>query len=74
MIPSIQLDNWAEKMNANNIIQYYKDELLSLKKGKKIVFTIPLGTRKMLLEYGIIRRFGSKFELTDQGNLLLQWT
>jgi len=49
MIPSIQLDNWAEKMNANNIIQYYKDELLSLKKGKKIVSTIPLGTRKMLL-------------------------
>jgi len=74
MIPSIQLDNWAEKMNANNIIQYYKDELLSLKKGKKIVSTIPLGTRKMLLEYGIIRRFGSKFELTDQGDLLLQWT
>ena len=74
MIPSIQLDNWAEKKNANNIIQYYKDELLSLKKGKKIVSSIPLGTRKMLLEYGIIRRFGSKFELTDQGDLLLQWT
>ena len=56
----------------DNMVQYYKVELLSLKRGMKIVSNIPLGTRKMLQASGVIRRFGSKFELTEQGNLLLQ--
>ena len=74
MLSSVQQDIWTEYKNADNIIQYYKTELLSLRKGKKIVSTIPLGTRKLLIEIGIIRRFGPKFELTEQGNDVLKWT
>jgi len=69
--PALQED-WAETRNMDNMVQYYKIELLSLKRGMKIVSNIPLGTRKMLQASGVIRRFGSKFELTEQGNLLLQ--
>jgi len=69
--PALQED-WAETRNMDNMVQYYKVELLSLKRGMKIVSNIPLGTRKMLQASGVIRRFGSKFELTEQGNLLLQ--
>jgi len=72
MLSTVQQEIWTEYKNVDNIIQYYKTELLSIKKGKKIVSTIPLGTRKLLMEYGIIRRFGPKFELTEQGNNLLQ--
>jgi hypothetical protein len=71
MAPSVQLDQ-TEYRNANNIINYYKTELISLRRGKKIVTTIPSGTRKRLVEYGIIRRFGSKFELTSDGDQLLE--
>jgi len=69
--PALQED-WAETRNMDNMVQYYKVELLSLRKGMKIVSNIPLGTRKMLQASGVIRRFGSKFELTEQGNMLLQ--
>jgi len=69
--PALQED-WAETRNMDNMVQYYKVELLSLKRGMKIVSNIPLGTRKMLQASGVIRRFGSKFELTEQGDLLLQ--
>jgi len=69
--PALQED-WTETRNMDNMVQYYKVELLSLRKGEKIVSNIPSGTRKMLQASGVIRRFGSKFELTEQGNQLLQ--
>ena len=72
MSPSVQHVDQTEYRNADNIVNYYKIELRSLRKGKKIVKSIPSGTRKRLVEYGVIRRFGSKFELTDQGDLLLR--
>lgn len=72
MISQAQQGNWTENKNAENILQYYKKELLSLKNGEKIVNKIPLGTRKILIEYGILRKFGPKFEITDHGGNLLQ--
>ena len=72
MPPLSQQEIWIEYKNVDNIINYYKHELLSLRKGKKIN-TIPLGIRKSLVKYGIIRKFGPKFELTEQGNEMLKW-
>ena len=72
MIQPALEEDWAETRNMDNMVQYYKVELLSLRRGMKIVSNIPLGTRKMLQASGVIRRFGSKFELTEQGDLLLQ--
>ncbi len=64
-------DDWRDNLNVRNLLNYYQAELLELKKGSKIVDSVSFGSRKRLIEYGILRRFGSKYELTDRGLTLL---
>ncbi|HUS79290.1 MAG TPA: hypothetical protein VM050_11605 [Patescibacteria group bacterium] len=64
-------ENYAVDRSISNMIQFYKSALLSLLEGKIIVDEVPLGTRKRLVKHGIIRKFGSRFELTDLGEQLL---
>ena len=64
-------DDWTNNLNMSNMLDYYRKELSGLLEGKKIVDSVSLGTRKRLIEYGVLRKFGSKFELTDQGMDLL---
>ena len=71
MNPSIIEVDWTDHLNMRNMIDFYRKELSGLLAGKKIVDSISLGTRKRLIEYGVLRKFGSKFELTDQGMRLL---
>jgi len=54
-----------------NMLDFYRKELSGLLAGRRIVDSISLGTRKRLIEYGVLRKFGSKFELTDKGMKLL---
>ncbi len=68
--PTIE-DDWTDNLNLRNILDFYRKELSGLLAGKKIVDSVSLGTRKRLIEYGVLRKFGSKFELTDQGMELL---
>ena len=67
-------DDETDNLNVHNLLNYYRNELLGLIKGKKLVDSVSFGTRKRLIEYGILRRFGSKYELTDQGLALLNLT
>ncbi len=68
-------DDWTDNLNIRNMLDFYRKELSGLLAGKKIVDSISLGTRKRLIEYGVLRKFGSNFELTDQGmDLLLSHT
>ena len=71
MNPSIIEVDWTDHLNMRNIIDFYRKELSGLLAGKKIVDSVSLGTRKRLIEYGVLRKFGSKFELTAQGIDLL---
>ena len=71
MNPSIIEVDWTDHLNMRNMIDFYRKELSGLLAGKKIVDSVSLGTRKRLIEYGVLRKFGSKFELTDQGMELL---
>jgi hypothetical protein len=71
MNPSIIEVDWTDHLNMRNMIDFYRKELSGLLAGKKIVDSVSLGTRKRLIEYGVLRKFGSKFELTDQGIDLL---
>ena len=71
MNPSTKEDDWKDNLNMRNMIDFYRKELSGLLAGKKIVDSISLGTRKRLIEYGVLRKFGSNFELTDQGMDLL---
>ena len=71
MNPSTIEDDWTDNLNMRNMLDFYRKELSGLLAGKKIVDSISLGTRKRLIEYGVLRKFGSNFELTDQGMDLL---
>ena len=71
MNPSIIEVDWTDHLNMRNMIDFYRKELSGLLAGKKIVDSVSLGTRKRLIEYGVLRKFGSTFELTDQGMELL---
>ncbi len=64
-------DDWTDNLNMRNMLDFYRKELSGLLAGRNIVDSISLGTRKRLIEYGVLRKFGSKFELTDQGMELL---
>jgi hypothetical protein len=64
-------DDWTDKLNLRNMLDFYRKELSGLLAGKKIVDSVSLGTRKRLIEYGVLRKFGSNFELTDKGMALL---
>ncbi len=72
MNPSIKEVEWSDNINLVNMIDFYREELSGLLAGKNIVDSVSLGTRKRLIEYGVLRKFGSKFELTDQGMDLLR--
>ncbi len=67
-------DDWTDNLNECNLLIYYRNELLGLKNGNKLVDSVSFGTRKRMIEYGILRRFGSKYELTDRGLTLLAYT
>jgi len=54
------------------MVEYYRPYLLKVKNGEKLAGSIPIGPRKRLMEYGILRKFGTKFELTELGMKLLQ--
>ena len=53
------------------MLDYYRTELKELAKGKNIVDSIPLGTRKRFIDYGILKKCGTKFELTNIGREML---
>ncbi len=71
MNPPPMEDDWTDNLNLRNMLDFYRKELSGLLAGKKIVDSVSLGTRKRLIEYGVLRKFGSNFELTDKGMALL---
>ena len=64
-------DKWVTNKSVSNMLEFFRSDLLGLTKGRIIVDTIPSGTRKRLVEHGVLRKFGSKFELTERGLQLL---
>jgi len=66
------IDKWSSVRSVENMIEYYRASLLGSKDGEIIVDSIPKGTRKRLLEFGVLRKFGTRFELTDLGMKLLR--
>jgi hypothetical protein len=68
---AMEIGDWAAERSVRNMLRYYRAALVGLKNGECIVDSVPMGTRKMLAEHGIIRRFGNKFELTKRGAELI---
>jgi len=57
-----------------NMVHFYRDSLQALRGGETSLESIPLGNRKRFLASGVVRRFGSKYELTETGSKLLHYT
>ena len=57
-----------------NMVHFYRDSLQALLRGETSLESIPLGNRKRFLASGVVRRFGSRYELTETGSELLQYT
>lgn len=57
-----------------NMVHFYGDSLRALLRGETSLESVPLGNRKRFLASGIIRRFGSRYELTEIGSRLLRHT
>ncbi len=72
MTPFSMEENWSQYKSVLNMLYFYRNELRSLISGKMITYVIPKGTRERLVEHGVLRKFGSRFELTDQGKELLR--
>ena len=68
----LENETWILYKNISNMIEYYRNELIKFMKDKFEITSIPAGTRKRLVEYGIISKFGTKFFLTEVGKDLLK--
>ena len=64
-------ETYDQDINVRNMLAFYREELLGLSHGEFIINSIPQGTRRHLIESGVIRKFGSKYEVTDTGLKLL---
>ena len=72
MTPPIDEEASLIDENRLNMLDFYRKELLDLIKGKIIVDSVPLGTRRRLVEYGVLRKLGTNYEVTSWGlNYLL---
>jgi hypothetical protein len=72
MTSSIAEETSITDVNRQNMLDFYRKELLDLIRGKMIVDSVPLGTRRRLVEYGVLRKFGTTYEVTSRGlNYLL---
>ena len=62
-----EMEEWVLEKSVKNMVNFYRKALINLKKGKFSKDSVPLGIRKKFIDYGIIRKFGNKFELTKMG-------
>jgi len=56
-----------------NMVHFYRDSLRALLRGETSLESIPLGNRKRFIASGVVRRFGSRYELTEIGSELLHY-
>ncbi len=54
-----------------NMLDFYREPIMALKENGRSCGSIPTGTRRRLIESGVLRKFGSKYELTKMGYQLL---
>ncbi len=58
--------------NTLNMVEYYRDALQGFADERTPIDPIPLCPWKRFVESGVLRRFGSRYELTETGRELLQ--
>jgi hypothetical protein len=71
----IDLNKWLLAKSIENMVEYYSSFLIDVTNRRKPVDSVSKGIRRRLMEYGVLRKFGNKFELTNLGiNLIREKT
>lgn len=66
-----QIETGDLDRNLLNMVHFYKDSLQGLVDGQTSLESIPPGNRRRFIEQGVVRKFGSRYELTEIGLGLL---
>lgn len=68
---SEELRNFEEK-SFENLVYFYRDELLQVMKGKNTTELFSSYTRRRLLIKGVTRQYGSRTFLTEKARKILE--
>lgn len=63
---------FLEKKRTENLIETYQEELLRIVRGENCFALLPRSVRRRLRRYGIIKKFGHKYEVTPLGREMLK--
>ncbi len=60
-----------EKRSMENLIENYRPELLRIVGGENCYRLLSGGVRRRFREYGILKKFGNRYEITPRGREML---
>jgi len=60
-----------ERRSNENLLVTYREELLTTVGGENGILQLPKNVRRRFKKYGIIRKFGHRYELTPKGREML---
>jgi len=65
-------NEFLERRSTENLIEIYRKELLRIVRGENCFELLPRSVRRRLRNYGILKKFGSKYEVTTKGKKMLR--
>jgi len=65
-------NEFLERRSTENLIEIYRQELLRILSGENCFKLLPRSVRRRLGDYGILKRFGSRYEVTTKGKKMLR--
>ncbi|MCW4048541.1 MAG: hypothetical protein NWE89_02275 [Candidatus Bathyarchaeota archaeon] len=64
-------EDFIKRRNRENLIEFYREELLLVLEGRNSRDFMPLGVRRRLSKYGVLKKFGSRYLVTQLGMKIL---
>jgi len=64
-------EDFLEQRSRENLVDIHREELLKVLEGHNCVDLIPTGVRRQLKKYGVLKKFGSKYTVTELGREML---
>lgn len=62
---------FIEQRSKENLVDMYREELLRVIGGEDCIYLISSRVRKRMREYGILKKFGNRYEVTPLGVKML---
>jgi predicted methyltransferase len=64
-------EDFIKKRSRENLVEFYREEFLKVIDGHNCGGLIPLHVRRRLRKEGILKKFGSKYTVTQLGREML---